>query len=612
MQQGGQSLVDRLLAAKNTIAGQALAKTVCKATTEEIMGPKRKHLDFLLQATNEMNVSIPQLADLLIERTQNSSWVVSFKSLVTIHHLMCFGNERFEAYMASHNHRLQPAVYLDRMGMPGLDMSSYIRRYASYLNAKRESYKLMGYDFCKVKRGKEDGVLRTMPTEKLLKALPILQCQLDSLLEFDVTPNELTNGVINSCFFLLIKDLIRLFAAFNDGMINLLEKYFDMNKKQCREALDIYKKFLDRTDKVSNFLKVAETSGMERSEIPDLSRAPSSLLEALENHLSHLEGKKITSSSSISRQQTELDLKNFSRDFIFNDNDDPQKVLEEEAKALAQFNKNKEHSLSSSPPNSNGGDFFQQHQSKQQTTNGHHQQQATASSSVTDLFSLASPTYSQPSQTTSLFNSTPSTVPMQQFSFQPFAQQQQPFAQQQQPFAQQQQPFAQQQQPFAQQQQPFSQQQQPFSQQQQPFSVLDAAPASTNFFNDILQPTNVASTTTQVKSNVPLFPTNNVPSATANIKPLNSDLNSSLSQLIDNLDINNRTTVLKKDHQWTASDVKNQQKIGGSNWNSNIMSSYATPPMATSQPGVWNQPTPISTNPFAASVTGPMMGAQSI
>ena len=91
-----------------------------------------------------------------------------------------------------------------------------------------------------------------------------------------MTPNELTNGVINSCFFLLIKDLIRLYAAFNDGMINLLgrpvrhcvrhgierffslEKYFDMNKKQCREALDIYKRFLDRTDKVSGFLKVAE------------------------------------------------------------------------------------------------------------------------------------------------------------------------------------------------------------------------------------------------------------------------------------------------------------------------------------------------------------------
>ncbi len=40
-----------------------------------------------------MNVSIPELADLLIERSQNSSWIVSFKSLITIHHLISYGNE---------------------------------------------------------------------------------------------------------------------------------------------------------------------------------------------------------------------------------------------------------------------------------------------------------------------------------------------------------------------------------------------------------------------------------------------------------------------------------------------------------------------------------------
>ena len=47
----------------------------------------------LSQATHEMNVSIPELADILIERSQNSSWVVSFKALITIHHLMAYGNE---------------------------------------------------------------------------------------------------------------------------------------------------------------------------------------------------------------------------------------------------------------------------------------------------------------------------------------------------------------------------------------------------------------------------------------------------------------------------------------------------------------------------------------
>ena len=36
------------------------------------------------------------------------------------------------------------------------------------------------------------------------------------------------------------------------------EKYFEMNKKQCREGLDLYKKFLIRMDKVAEFLKVAE------------------------------------------------------------------------------------------------------------------------------------------------------------------------------------------------------------------------------------------------------------------------------------------------------------------------------------------------------------------
>ena len=69
---------------------------------------------------------------------------------------------------------------------------------------------------------------------------------------------DLNNGVINACFMLLFRDLIRLFACYNDGVINLLEKYFEMQKKQARDALDLYKKFLIRMDRVAEFLKVAE------------------------------------------------------------------------------------------------------------------------------------------------------------------------------------------------------------------------------------------------------------------------------------------------------------------------------------------------------------------
>ncbi|KAK3926190.1 Phosphatidylinositol-binding clathrin assembly protein LAP, partial [Frankliniella fusca] len=246
----------------------------------------------LIHCTNEPNVSIPQLANLLIERSQNANWVVVYKALITVHHMMCYGNERFTQYLASSNSTFQLSNFLDKSGVQGYDMSPFIRRYAKYLNEKALSYRTVAFDFCKVKRGKEDGTLRTMNAEKLLKTLPVLQSQLDALLEFDCSPNDLTNGVINMCFMLLFRDLIRLFACYNDGIINLLEKYFDMNKKQCRDALDLYKKFLIRMDRVGEFLKVAENVGIDKGDIPDLTKAPSSLLDALEQHLNALEGKK--------------------------------------------------------------------------------------------------------------------------------------------------------------------------------------------------------------------------------------------------------------------------------------------------------------------------------
>lgn len=40
----------------------------------------------------------------------------------------------------------------------------------------------------------------------------------------------------------------------------LAEKYFDMKKNQCKEGLDIYKKFLTRMTRISEFLKVAEVN----------------------------------------------------------------------------------------------------------------------------------------------------------------------------------------------------------------------------------------------------------------------------------------------------------------------------------------------------------------
>ncbi|KAA3678711.1 phosphatidylinositol-binding clathrin assembly protein [Paragonimus westermani] len=160
----GQSLMDRVTQAKFSLAGSGLGKVVAKATTEEIGPPKKKHIDYLVNCSNEPNVSIPLLAGLLVERAQEKSWVVVFKTLITTHNLMNFGNEKFSHYLASNNCPLNLPTFNDKTSaqcmfftliilLSAYEMSLFIRMYSRYISEKIASYRAMAFDFCKVKRG---------------------------------------------------------------------------------------------------------------------------------------------------------------------------------------------------------------------------------------------------------------------------------------------------------------------------------------------------------------------------------------------------------------------------------------------------------------------------
>ncbi|VDM49921.1 unnamed protein product [Toxocara canis] len=137
---GGQTITDRLTAAKHSLAGSQLGKTICKATTEELMAPKKKHLDSvhvgyipdLLHCTNEPNVSIPSMANLLIERTQNPNWTVVYKALITIHNIMCYGNE----YLASCNTTFNLGSFLDKGSTQGKTITHIMIREGGGGNAQ--------------------------------------------------------------------------------------------------------------------------------------------------------------------------------------------------------------------------------------------------------------------------------------------------------------------------------------------------------------------------------------------------------------------------------------------------------------------------------------------
>ncbi|XP_028831663.1 phosphatidylinositol-binding clathrin assembly protein isoform X10 [Denticeps clupeoides] len=590
----GQSITDRIAAAQHSMTGSSISKAVCKATTHEVSGPKKKHLDYLIHCTNEMNVSVPQLADTLFERTANSSWVVVFKALITTHHLMMYGNERFTQYLASRNTLFNLNNFLDKGALQGYDMSTFIRRYSRYLNEKALSYRLVAVDFTKMKRG-IDGVMRTMNTEKLIKTLPIIQNQLDALLDFQANPNELTNGVINAAFMLLFKDSIRLFAAYNEGVINLLEKYFDMKKNQCKDALDIYKKFLYRMTKLSEFLKVAEQVGIDQGDIPDLTQttkgsyiAPSSLLEALEQHLASLEGKKGKEFSADSRANTlssaVSSLSSTGMSFSRMDEKEKQQALEEEQARLQALKDQRLKEIGMQTPSASPST------QSMGSTNNH--------SSGMDLFTTTTPsTNSMPNLTSDLFDLQPAFIPAVQST--------------------------------------------------PAISNANSAWGGFDSLGDLLKPTVPAHT------QAPAMPLH------TECKLLANDLDSSLANLVGNLQFGGtpaKKLVLGPDMQWTQPGEK--KLTGGTNWQSKTMSSttawspapmppapmpvqhvngmfytgYAPAPMAfpmttpqvpvygmvppqmgqmggvpvmTPQPMMYNQPVLRPTNPFA-----PIPGAQ--
>lgn len=87
MNLAGQTINDRLLAARHSLAGQGLAKSVCKATTEEMIGPKKKHLD--CKWRSNCNIFVIQLCVCVWMRIMNIRyswliWILRVISRVTV------------------------------------------------------------------------------------------------------------------------------------------------------------------------------------------------------------------------------------------------------------------------------------------------------------------------------------------------------------------------------------------------------------------------------------------------------------------------------------------------------------------------------------------------
>lgn len=98
--------------------------------------------------------------------------------------------------------------------------------------------------------------------------------------------DDVDDDVSMTALRLLTKDLLILFTCVNEGMINILEHYFEMSHSDATTALKIYKTFCRDTEKVVAYLGIAKKLyNVLNVPIPNLKHAPVSLAGSLEEYL---------------------------------------------------------------------------------------------------------------------------------------------------------------------------------------------------------------------------------------------------------------------------------------------------------------------------------------
>ncbi|KAI8070946.1 ANTH domain-containing protein [Gongronella butleri] len=272
---------------------------VRKATRLDYTPPKQKHLSTLVSLTFHNPALIGEMLDLLERRHRENSWIISFKVLVIIHVLIRQGNgERALTYVESHPACLDTTRLREKSS--GVIHIQNIYLYTAYLQQKVAAFREARVDHVKATATNKTSRLRRLSiNDGLLKETLVLQKLIASLLKCKFVLEDVDNTISLYAFKLVVEDLLTLFQAMNEGIVNILEHYFAMGKADARLSLEIYRRFARQTEEVTAFLDRARKYQAEMQiNIPVAKHAPLSLAAALEEYLNDLDNGTITAKTT--------------------------------------------------------------------------------------------------------------------------------------------------------------------------------------------------------------------------------------------------------------------------------------------------------------------------
>ncbi|KAL6874150.1 hypothetical protein ACP4OV_014232 [Aristida adscensionis] len=292
---------------------------IVKATNHVECPPKERHLRRIIFSTSanhpraDVAYSICTLARRL-SKTKN--WIVALKTLIVIHRLLREGDGTFRDDFLNYSYRgtiLQIPHFKDDSSPLAWDCSAWVRTYALYLDERVECFRVLKYDveadrLVKLPQasGKAHSRTRTLPLNELLDQLPALQKLLLRLISCQPDGAACTNYLVQYALALVLKESFKIYCSINDGIINLVDMYFEMPKYDAIKALEIYKRAGQQAEKLSAFYDHCKHLELARTfQFPTLRQPPPSFLVTMEEYIREAPRASIASKSVENEEQNQ-------------------------------------------------------------------------------------------------------------------------------------------------------------------------------------------------------------------------------------------------------------------------------------------------------------------